>query len=67
MPDEIHSVYVTVLQPKDATDPGQVTTSYYTLADGVLTMTDSKGAAVREDSLARSICARSGRLSHCAI
>jgi hypothetical protein len=46
MPD-VHSVYATVRLPKD-NDTGQVTTGYYTLADGVLTMTDSKGAAVRE-------------------
>jgi hypothetical protein len=44
----VKSVYATVRQPKDATDTGQVTIGFYTLADGVLTMTDSKGAAVRE-------------------
>src|SRR5437667_11447934 len=49
---EVHSVWATVRPPKDATDLGQVTIGYYTLADeladGVLTMTDSTGAAVRE-------------------
>jgi hypothetical protein len=45
---EVHSVYATVRNPKPGTDDtGQVTTGYYTLADDVLTMTDSKGAAVR--------------------
>ena len=44
---EVHSAYATVRNPKDADDPGQVTMGYYTLADGVLRMTDSKGAAVR--------------------
>jgi hypothetical protein len=43
---EVHSIYATVRQPKNG-DTAQVTTGYYTLADGVLTMTDSKGAPVR--------------------
>ena len=43
---EVHSVYATVRPPKVG-DTGQVTTGYYTLADDVLMMTDSKGAAVR--------------------
>jgi hypothetical protein len=45
---EVHSVYATVRAPKDDADLGQVTTGHYTPADGVLTMTDSKGAAVRD-------------------
>jgi hypothetical protein len=47
---EVHSVYATVRNPKpgNADDPGQITTGYYTLAHGVLTMTDSKGVAVRD-------------------
>ena len=44
---EVHSVYATVRQPRDG-DTGQVTHGYYTLADGVLTMTDSKGVPVRK-------------------
>jgi hypothetical protein len=44
---EVKSVYATVRLPKDG-DTGQVTIGFYTLADGVLTMTDSKGAPVRE-------------------
>jgi hypothetical protein len=43
---EVHSIYATVRQPKNG-DTAQVTTGYYTLADGVLTMTDSKGEPVR--------------------
>ena len=34
--------------PKGDGDPGQVTTGYYTVADGILTMTDSKGVPVRD-------------------
>jgi hypothetical protein len=46
---EAHSVYATVRNPKPGTDDtGQVTTGYYVLVDGVLTMTDSTGAAVRD-------------------
>jgi hypothetical protein len=44
---EVHQVYATVRPPRDAADVGQVTVGYYTLVDGVLTMTDSKGAPVR--------------------
>ena len=50
MPDDVpavHSVYATVRSPRDD-DAGQVTIGYYTLADGILTMTDSRGAAVRD-------------------
>ncbi len=43
---EVYSVYVTVRRPTNG-DTGQFTTGYYTLADGVLTMTDSKGRHVR--------------------
>ncbi len=43
---EVHSVYVTVRRPTNGYT-GQFTTGYYTLADGVLTMTDSKGRHVR--------------------
>jgi hypothetical protein len=46
---EVHSVFATVRLPSDG-DPGQVTIGYYTLADGVLTMTDSKGRPVRTSS-----------------
>jgi hypothetical protein len=47
---EVHSVYATVRNPNPSNpnDQGQVTTGYYTLADGVLTMTDSNGVAVRD-------------------
>jgi hypothetical protein len=47
---EVHSVYAIVRNPKpgNPNDRGQVTTGYYTLADGILTMTDSKGASVRD-------------------
>jgi len=45
---EVHSVYATVRRPRDENDLGQVTVGYYTLADDVLTMTDSKGAPVRD-------------------
>jgi hypothetical protein len=44
---EVHSVYATVRAPRDENDLGQVTMGYYTLADSVLTMTDSKGVPVR--------------------
>jgi hypothetical protein len=44
---EVHEVYVTVRAPVDAGDPGQVTIGFYTLVDGLLTMTDSKGNPVR--------------------
>jgi hypothetical protein len=44
---EVHSVWATVRRPRDDNDLGQVTAGYYTLADGVLTMTDSKGVPVR--------------------
>jgi hypothetical protein len=46
---EIHQVFATVRLPSDG-DPGQVTIGYYTQADGVLTMTDSKGVPVRTSS-----------------
>jgi hypothetical protein len=45
---EVHSVWATVRPLRDENDLGQVTVGYYTMADGVLTMTDSNGAAVRE-------------------
>jgi hypothetical protein len=51
---EVHSVYATVRLPKDG-DTGQVTTGYYTLADGVLTMTDSKAASVRNTNTGEKI------------
>jgi hypothetical protein len=44
---EVHEVWATVRRPRDENDLGQVTAGYYTLVDGLLTMTDSKGAAVR--------------------
>jgi hypothetical protein len=47
MPEVFH-VYATVRLPNGDNDPGQVTTGYYTLADGILTMTDSKGTPVRD-------------------
>jgi hypothetical protein len=34
---------------------GQVTIGYYTLADGILTMTDSKGAPVRNTNTGEKI------------
>lgn len=43
---EVHSVCATVRLPING-DAGQITVGYYTLADGLLTMTDSKGAVVR--------------------
>jgi hypothetical protein len=49
MPEVLH-VYATVRNPTKGRvdDPGQVTTGYYTLVDGVLMMTDSKGAPVHD-------------------
>jgi hypothetical protein len=46
---EVHSVYATVRRPSGRDgDLGQVTEGYYTLQDGLLTMTDSAGVAVRK-------------------
>jgi hypothetical protein len=47
---EVLHVYATVRNPNpdNPGDQGQVTTGYYTLADGILTMTDSNGVAVRD-------------------
>ena len=44
---EVFHAYATVRNPNGEDDPGQVTTGY-TLADGGLTMTDSKGVSVQE-------------------
>jgi hypothetical protein len=48
---EVHSIYAIVRNPSpgDPNDQGQVTTGFYTLADGILTMTNSEGAAVRDN------------------
>jgi hypothetical protein len=46
---EVHRVTVTVRRPKDS-DPGQVTFGYYTLVDGILTMTDASGMPMRRTS-----------------
>jgi hypothetical protein len=49
MTEIVHEVWATVRRPKDdGTDLGQVTAGYYTLADGMLTMTDSTGVPVRK-------------------
>jgi hypothetical protein len=45
---EVHSVWAQVRQPTDGSDLGQVTDGYYTLVDDLLTMTDKKGAPVRD-------------------
>jgi hypothetical protein len=42
---EVQSVTVQVRAPTD-NDPGQVTTGYYTVADGILTMTQPNGEPV---------------------
>jgi hypothetical protein len=46
---EVHSIYAIVRNPNpgDPNDQGQVTTGFYTLADGILTMTNSEGIPVR--------------------
>lgn len=48
---EVHHVFATVRNPIESRpgDTGQVTEGFYTLSDGVLTMTDSAGAAVRDN------------------
>ena len=52
---EVHSVYATVRNPKGDGDTGQVTTGYYTLADSVLTMTESMGVPVRNPNNGENI------------
>jgi hypothetical protein len=47
MTEIVHEVWATVRQPKGDGDTGQVTLGFYTLADDMLTMTDSKGVPVR--------------------
>jgi hypothetical protein len=51
---EVHSVYATVRLPKAGEDPGQVTTGYYRIADGVLTMTDSTAEDCSLDPLQKA-------------
>jgi hypothetical protein len=58
MPD-VHSVIATVRRPSGQQgDPGQVTEGHYTLDDGLLTMADSTGAAVRRPSNGEKITHR---------
>lgn len=46
---EVHSTYAIIANPNPAIpgDTGRISVGYYIVTDGVLTMTDSKGAAVR--------------------
>jgi len=44
---EVHSVQAIVSNPSPREPNGRTTIGYYILKDGVLTMTDSKGAPVR--------------------
>lgn len=46
---EIYQVYATVRLPRDD-DPGKVTVGYFTLIDGVLTMTNPKGVPARRSN-----------------
>jgi hypothetical protein len=44
---EVHQVTVIISNPTREGDTGRVTIGYYTVSDGVLTMTDGEGAPVR--------------------
>ena len=48
MPD-VKKVFITVRNPSDG-DPGQVSTGYYTIANGVMTMTDGAGTPMRHQT-----------------
>jgi hypothetical protein len=45
---EVHCVYATVSNPSSAADPGRVTEGFYTVADGVVTMTNPEGVPIRD-------------------
>ena len=48
MPD-VKKVFITVRNPSDG-DPGQVSTGYYTITDGLMTMTDGAGTPMRHQT-----------------
>lgn len=49
---EIHMVIVQINRPqfegKEQVDPGRVSYGFYTIADGLMTMTDSDGSPMRD-------------------
>ena len=49
MPD-VRKVFRDIRSPKGDDDPGQVTIGYYTLTDGLMTMTDGNGKPIRKDN-----------------
>jgi hypothetical protein len=49
MTPEIHQVFIDIKLPK-GNDPGQVAYGYYTLVDGVVTMTNQKGEPAQDDT-----------------
>ena len=46
---EVHHVYVHIKPVSRALPTGQVAYGFYTLVDGVVTMTDEKGEAALDD------------------
>ena len=46
---EVKQVYIDIRPPR-GNDPGQVSFGFYTLVDGVVTMTDQKGEPVHDDA-----------------
>jgi hypothetical protein len=46
---DVHRIVVQLSAPKGS-DPGRVTTGYYTVEDSVLTMTDASGVPIRRSS-----------------
>ena len=47
---EVKQVYIEIKPISQANPTGQVSYGYYTLVDGVVTMTDAKGNAAQNDS-----------------
>ena len=47
---EVHQVYIHIKPVSPALPAGQVAYGFYTLVDGVVTMTDAKGNPVHDDA-----------------
>lgn len=64
---EIKSVWITTRFPREAGDPGEACCGHYSVADGVVTMRDEKGAPIGKqhrlgpDDDARQIAGRLAR------
>jgi hypothetical protein len=57
----VYHVYAIVSNPRDRDDAGRVTTGFYKLKDGVLTMCDGDGVPVRHGSNGELITHRLAR------